>query len=259
VLGSLTVRNLPAVLVSPWPYTCAIRDGSSGKTILPERDEGLLDVTTRLLQDGFIPVLHGDVILNNLELSVKNGACIEDLGREPLYRTKPTRTEPLARDARCTILSGDRLALMLAKYLPTKLEGQEEKLSSVSCVFLTDVEGVYDSFPDNSRTSQPKPSRQGGGIIREILVSRGGDGQVAFSSPLPQIQDTAAGRPDVTGGITGKLNAASQVAALGVPVHIVQAGSESALEALGGLEPRIGTTVKLETCTQKVQREYAQI
>ena len=54
---------------------------------------------------------------------------------------------------------------------------------------------------------------------------------------------SSKGVADVTGGIRAKLDAAAQMAKMGIPVYIVQVGTIHALNALRGEEPDVGTSV----------------
>ena len=110
---------------------------------------------------------------------------------------------------RCTIFSGDKIMMWLAEHLEDR-----PKLA----VFLTDVPGVFDRPPTVS----------GATLIDEIVVQS--DGTVTFP-------ETTTARHDVTGGIRGKIECAVHIALQGVPVVIVQAGTDHARQALAGNIP----------------------
>ena len=70
---------------------------------------------------------------------------------------------------------------------------------------------------------------------------------VTFRLEVPGELRTSTAAHDVTGGIGAKLEAAVRVAALGVPVHIVEVATEHAAAAIG-LEPGAparGTVISL--------------
>lgn len=131
---------------------------------------------------------------------------------------------------RCTILSGDTIVLWLAKHLPSELG-----VTDVHCVFLTDVDGVFSSF--DSETGTPT-----GMLFHRIVV--GPDG--SLSIPLTAHSTINKDRADVTGGLKGKLEAASAIAILGIDVFITRAGSSSCLQALCGFKPEVGTQIVLD-------------
>mmetsp|Transcript_23380 Transcript_23380/g.52738 ORF Transcript_23380/g.52738 Transcript_23380/m.52738 type:complete len:303 (-) Transcript_23380:272-1180(-) len=113
------------------------------------------------------------------------------------------------------IVSGDLI-------LDTLCQG----LSPTAAVFLTDVPGVF---------TKP-PSESGAQLIPEILV--GPDG----SCSLPEM---STAEHDVTGGIEEKLKTAiAVVVKCGIPVYIVQVGTEHAGDALAGKVPKVATVLR---------------
>eukprot|EP00931_Biecheleriopsis_adriatica_P061151 TRINITY_DN36766_c0_g1_i1.p2 TRINITY_DN36766_c0_g1~~TRINITY_DN36766_c0_g1_i1.p2 ORF type:complete len:304 (-),score=71.18 TRINITY_DN36766_c0_g1_i1:64-975(-) len=120
----------------------------------------------------------------------------------------------------CAILSGDVWMVELCRELGAK-----------SAVFVTDVDGVF---------TKP-PSEPGAQLVREILVdARTGELELTGVS-----METAS--HDVTGGLKAKLESAADVLK-GAPnveaVYIVKAGSPSAAQALRGVTPSAGTTLR---------------
>jgi len=118
------------------------------------------------------------------------------------------------------ILSGDVWMVELGR-----------KLRAKSAVFITDVDGVF---------TKP-PSEPGAELVREIFV----DTQTGELELGGVSMSTAS--HDVTGGLKAKLENAAQVLIQAVDVqavHIVRAGSSSAVEAMRGGMPTTGTTLK---------------
>ncbi|CAL1152393.1 unnamed protein product [Cladocopium goreaui] len=134
------------------------------------------------------------------------------------------RANPLAIVADLTrqgvaILSGDVWMVELCRELGAK-----------SAVFVTDVDGVF---------TKP-PSEAGAELVPEILLDNKGELELRGVS-----MNTAS--HDVTGGLKAKLESAADVLR-GAPsveaVYIVRAGSSAAAEALHGLAPKQGTTLR---------------
>lgn len=120
----------------------------------------------------------------------------------------------------CAILSGDVWMVELCR-----------ELGARSAVFVTDVDGVF---------TKP-PSEPGAQLVKEILVDpKTGDLELTGVS-----MDCAS--HDVTGGLKAKLESAAAVL-LGAPgvqaVYIVRAGSAAAAQAMRGVNPAEGTTLR---------------
>eukprot|EP01041_Mallomonas_annulata_P006405 gene6405-12948_t len=113
----------------------------------------------------------------------------------------------------CSIFSGDRIMFWLCK----NLKGCHKPSRAV---FLTDVSGVYYKNPN-----------QGDAKLIPVL-------RIIFPET-----DTAA--HDVTGGIRTKIQAAADIALLGIPVYIVQVNTEHAYAALSGNEPKVATRISV--------------
>jgi len=110
------------------------------------------------------------------------------------------------------IVSGDQLAHALAKRLEAK-----------RVVFVTDRDGLYTAPPGEAGA---RLARRVSGAALARLAARGGDGT-----------------HDVTGGMAGKLKEIRRIAALGIPVTIVNGLVPGRLrDALRG-RPGVATTV----------------
>lgn len=99
-----------------------------------------------------------------------------------------------------TILSGDQLAVVLAK-----------KLGAKSIVFGVDIDGVFTSDPKISTNSK----------LIEVLDVNDFEGQISVGGALPT---------DVTGGMLSKLREASSAVKEGIEVTLVNAGKRKRIE-----------------------------
>ncbi|CAK9216981.1 unnamed protein product [Sphagnum troendelagicum] len=168
VVRHFASEGIPAVGISPLSAGWCTKNKN-----FKEDDMTAVECTVNA---GFIPVVHGDGVLDSAE--------------------------------GCSILSGDLIVRQLAKGL---------KPSFV--VFLTNVPGVFD---------QP-PSEPNAVLLKEI----GQTELLWWISPCNAVQITVAAH-DTTGGMAGKISEAAFIAAMGIDVYIVQAGTPHALEALKG-------------------------
>jgi len=109
----------------------------------------------------------------------------------------------------CTVLSGDVLLRVVAEAFKPRV-----------CVFVTDVAGVYDRPPKDACVEGGTPPR----LLEELVVHADGSIATGFSA------NVAA--HDVTGGIKSKVDSATAIASLGVPVYIAGVGTEAALQAV---------------------------
>eukprot|EP00440_Ansanella_granifera_P007538 gb/GFBE01008163.1/.p1 GENE.gb/GFBE01008163.1/~~gb/GFBE01008163.1/.p1 ORF type:complete len:311 (+),score=61.58 gb/GFBE01008163.1/:1-933(+) len=120
----------------------------------------------------------------------------------------------------CAILSGDVWMVELCRELGAK-----------SAVFVTDVDGVF---------TKP-PTEPGAQLVKEILV----DAKTG-EMELTGVSMNCASH-DVTGGLKAKLESAADVLR-GAPsvqaVYIVRAGSDAAAQAMRGVAPTYGTTLR---------------
>ncbi|CAK9872200.1 unnamed protein product [Sphagnum jensenii] len=168
VVRHFASEGIPAVGISPLSAGWCTKNKN-----FKEDDMTAVECTVNA---GFIPVVHGDGVLDSAE--------------------------------GCSILSGDLIVRQLAKGL---------KPSFV--VFLTNVPGVFDRPP-----SEPNAV-----LLKEI----GQTELLWWISPCNAVQITVAAH-DTTGGMAGKISEAAFIAAIGIDVYIVQAGTPHALEALKG-------------------------
>ncbi|CAM6008591.1 unnamed protein product [Sphagnum balticum] len=168
VVRHFASEGIPAVGISPLSAGWCTKNKN-----FKEDDMTAVECTVNA---GFIPVVHGDGVLDSAE--------------------------------GCSILSGDLIVRRLAKGL---------KPSFV--VFLTNVPGVFDRPP-----SEPNAV-----LLKEI----GQTELLWWISPCNAVQITVATH-DTTGGMAGKISEAASIAAMGIDVYIVQAGTPHALEALKG-------------------------
>ena len=158
------------------------------------------------------------------------------LGRESLESLLDAGLTPLFHgdvvldkgNQNCSIFSGDRILCTIASAL--KKSGRYRVKAAV---FLTDLPGVYDKNPALHRDAR---------LIRHVSVDRRGN-LVMPGRGVVDGSSSSKGVVDVTGGIRAKLDAAAQMAKIGVPVYIVQVGTAHALQALRGEVPDIGTAV----------------
>jgi isopentenyl phosphate kinase len=176
VVRSMALEGIPAVGVAPFSA------GWSTESKVVDRDN-VLEVQ-RAVDAGFVPVLHGDAVLDNT------------LG--------------------CTILSGDVIMRRLAQVV---------KPSFV--VFLTNVPGVFDRPPEDPEAV----------LLREIVVFEDSSWEIVdppFGANSRNGVQTAVAAHDTTGGMSTKIAEAASIAAMGIDVFIVEAGTSHALEALRG-------------------------
>ena len=133
----------------------------------------------------------------------------------------------------CAILSGDAIAQRLCEALPRVH----------SCVFVTNVWGVFDRPPSARLVDHPlqwyEAAKRGGAglpkLIRFVGVQATGSGD-ATTLHFPGELSTAVGDgvADVTGGIEGKIKEAAAIAAAGAPVAIVKGGTNACICAVAG-------------------------
>lgn len=218
VLEALHRRDLVSALLVPIFPTVVTRGREEVVFGGPLLDPGQI---SGLLRRGLVPVLHGDTVLDDTQ--------------------------------NCTIFSGDRILLELAtafnapSNVPSAKSGQGSEFRISSCVFLTDVAGVFDKPPEQRNAR----------LIRKISVGRdgaikgmeyaGGDRPGTPGGITAIDTATRAGVVDVTGGICGKIEAACKIAALAdVPVVIVEIGTMDALDAMSGRVPERCTLIVKE-------------
>lgn len=196
------LRTAVHVPIFPRIVTRNRRDVVLGGSLLHDSTE-----LENLLRKGFVPVLHGDVVLDDAQ--------------------------------NCTVFSGDRILQCLA----SAFKGSSSFRIS-SCVFLTDVDGVFDKGPEI----------RGAKLVR--LISLNLDGSIktmrlagganeTLSSIDTQISHKIV---DVTGGIRGKINSSCTIASMArVPVFICRIATMDAHDALAGTrDPDKGTKIMLD-------------
>jgi isopentenyl phosphate kinase len=172
VIKGLTDLGLPVVSVSPFDHVMTHGGIDEFSSIsyehLCRRTQGLLD-------QGYVPVLHGDAILDDKQS--------------------------------CTILSGDVVMRELARSI----------LRTSRCIFLTDVDGVFDKDPKSHKDAQ---------LIREVAIGH----EINQS-------DIVNGVADVTGSMHGKMKWARQIvqdAPGKIDVVICRQGTEASMLAMSG-------------------------
>jgi len=184
VISTLNQQGVPAVSVSPFDHVIT----QGGVNATPSSSYSPMCLRTKMMLDqGYLPVLHGDVVLDQQQ--------------------------------QCTILSGDVVMRELARSIP-----------GVSrCVFLTDVDGVYDKDPKSHSDAQ---------LITELQVKQ----QLDHTSMVKSAAD-------VTGSMHGKVKWARQIIQDSRPgqinVVICRQGTPAATMALSGdpIQPSARLTV----------------
>lgn len=211
VLDALLSAAIPAVSVELFPTTI-VSDTKCDKL----HQKGAISSASNLVKLGFLPVLHGDVVLNDSN--------------------------------RCRIYSGDKIMKWFCNSMHSNSDSDDsDGFKVVAAVFLTDVAGVYSHPPDNVNAV----------LIQQIVIDCDDSDENHSMSCYAQYSDhnlvkenSSSGNSgqeiqistskmvhDVTGGIAGKLQAAVDIARLGIPVYIVEAGTEHALKAMQGIRP----------------------
>ncbi|CAM6097959.1 unnamed protein product [Calypogeia fissa] len=172
IVRAFASEGIPAVGISPFSAGWSTKN----KTVELENSEGV----EKVLNAGFLPVLHGDAVLDSAQ--------------------------------GCAILSGDVIVRQLAHTLMPNY-----------VVFLTNVPGVFDRPP-----SEPQAV-----LLKEIAIEDGSWTIVDPASHAAKVETNVAAH-DTTGGMATKIAEAASIAAHGIDVLIVQAGSSHALQALKG-------------------------
>ncbi len=196
-------RGVPAVGVSPFHFIRSVKHRE-----IDERDcKHLAQFLFRLLMSGFLPVLHGDVIYDD------NGGNGDGDGDD-------------YGEAHCvTVLSGDKIVELLAKYMPKYCPNKMITFDRIQCTFVTDVSGVYLKCPtlsdEESGTgllSRIVVSRTERGKVQQLVLRRGSGGQTTASPVDMQnimhndtIETENRCEHDVTGGFETKLSSAFTV------------------------------------------------
>jgi len=145
---------------------------------------------------------------------------------------------------RCSVLSGDKIVSHICQTFNNDRPAwrwfdrpRSSDFYVKRCVFLTDVDGVFDIDPFEHRDAK---------LIKRIIVDRRGLPLKRFFEVVEKDEQRNPKRRasvDVTGGIDSKLESSYKVAQSSCPVYIVKAGSKDALLALTGQLPKLGTEI----------------
>ncbi|RUS20680.1 amino acid kinase family-domain-containing protein [Endogone sp. FLAS-F59071] len=240
VLQLLSTRGVPVISLPPFNYVRTT--AGVGATRAPAFAR-LARAVRDVLDAGFVPLLHGDMVMDE--------------------------TRGLA------VLSGDVLVRRLAQALQPGMETEDVAEQGRSytverCVFLTDVEGVYDRDPKAAPPAGVSPSEPAK-LLHRISVNRAAlpdsespvssEGGGAGSGSVTGSVDVDDGSEkeeemvtDVTGQMDGKMAVAHRVLldmveargdedvdqAATLKVLICKAGSEGAWEAMTGTLEAVG-------------------
>ncbi|KAI7848816.1 Aspartate/glutamate/uridylate kinase [Circinella umbellata] len=206
LLSRLQQHGLPVLGLSPFDYL----ETDGGDKSPDVCFENLTNRAKQYLKLGFIPMLHGDAVLD--------------------------------RSLGCTILSGDIIMHKLVMLIP----------NITRCVFVTDVEGIYDADPKIAKRPKlikhmPIRSEQEEQDTRS-LPKRGGATKTEANRKQRRLApiSISAGVVDVTGGMGGKvkwarqiiLDAATTLKRTDVEIVICKAGSSEATKVMG-LQPAL--------------------
>ncbi|KAI9313868.1 Aspartate/glutamate/uridylate kinase [Dichotomocladium elegans] len=194
LLTRMQQRHLPVLGVSPFDHVET--DGGGEKSALT-CFEAIARRTNHLLNLGFIPVLHGDAVLD--------------------------------RSLGCTILSGDIVMHKLALLTP----------NVVRCVFITDVEGIFDIDPKTTVMQQRPPA-----LLKHLRISP----YQVDNKDLNNAKPISSEIVDVTGGMAGKrqwarqiiLDTAEKLGRTDMEIVICKAGSPDSVKAMA-LDPVLNT------------------
>jgi len=211
VVNILLDHKIPAVGLSPFSMGLQAYNAESPalETNAPIRT--LIQVVYDTIQRNIIPVLHGDAVFHGTK----------DSG----------------------ILSGDTIVSLLARYLHAEYVGSSEEKPGLEVLYLTDVDGVYTSDPNQVSPSQIAPRRiplieidQMGTLfpIWNIQSSNIDDIHTQSLSATIDAGSSQHGH-DVTGGLKLKLEAAVEIVQhTGIPVYIVKCGSVDVEHLISG-------------------------
>ncbi|KAI9494971.1 Aspartate/glutamate/uridylate kinase [Zychaea mexicana] len=207
LLSRLQQRGLPVLGLSPFEHLETDGGDKSPNACF----EKLANRTSQYLKLGFIPLLHGDAVLD--------------------------------RSLGCTILSGDIVMHKLVMLMP----------NITRCVFVTDVEGIYDADPKT--TKRPKlikhmpvraeeENNNNNNNNNKRLPKRGSATKTAANRKQRRLAPVSTGVVDVTGGMGGKvkwarqimLDAASTLKRTDLDIVICKAASPEATRVMS-LEP----------------------
>lgn len=181
IVSRLESRNVPALAMSPIDYVVT----NNCEETSTEEFRYIASRVEKYLQLGFVPVLHGDAVLDQIR--------------------------------GCTILSGDIIMYHLSKLL----------LNVVRCIFITDVNGVYQADPKTNLTGSNN-------IISHVILNRNEKEVVQVGTQGQENIDSKLA--DVTGGMQGKIRWARKIVSnashSGIEVIICKTGSKEALDMM---------------------------
>ncbi|CAK8536650.1 unnamed protein product [Lathyrus sativus] len=203
IVRALAREGIPSVGMSP--FSCG---WITGERHISSAD---LSPVASAIDSGFIPVLHGDAVLDKIQ--------------------------------GCTILSGDVIISHLAAYSKPEYvvflvkSVPKTRLDFQDCINMLDrydkpqlqiildqyVYGVYDRPP-----TEPDAI-----LLKEIAVAEDGSWSVIKPKLQNSIELTVAAH-DTTGGMKTKISEAAMIAKLGIDVYIVKAATSHSLKALNG-------------------------
>ena len=210
VLQALHNRGLRRVL--HWPIFPDVT--TCGKSNIADIGTLSREKLCNVLNAGFIPLLHGSMVFDEMH--------------------------------RCSVLSGDKIVSCICKTFNNDRPAwwwldkpRSSDFHVKRCVFLTDVDGVFDVNPLEHSDAK---------LIKRIIVDRRGVPLERFFQDVERKADQKSSKRrasvDVTGGMNSKLATSYQtVAQSSCPVYIVKAGSKDALLALTGQLPKLGTEI----------------
>lgn len=173
VIKTLTGMAIPAVSVTPFDHV--VTSGGIDATT-STNFERMCHRAHILLQQGYVPVLHGDVVMDDRQY--------------------------------CTILSGDVVMRELSKHIP----------SVKRCVFLTDVDGVFDKDPKTHADA-------------ELLTD------LSMAQQFDQASSSSSSAADVTGSMHGKVKWARRIvedSPGNKEVIICRQGTKASTQAMSG-------------------------
>ncbi|CAO3639715.1 unnamed protein product [Cunninghamella echinulata] len=170
LLERLQNHGVPVVSLSPFDH---IQTSGGGEFPTESSTMHMVNRVKYLLKLGFIPLLHGDAVLD------------DQLG--------------------CTILSGDVIMHQLATYF-NKDNNNDDNMNNDTierCVFVTDVKGIYTGDPKVANINNHAVS-----LIKHIPVFLNNDLHPVENDQNNNADDKIA---DVSGGIQGKIKWAKRV------------------------------------------------
>ncbi|KAM7251857.1 hypothetical protein ACFE04_023740 [Oxalis oulophora] len=158
------------------------------------------------IEAGFIPVLHGDAVLDEVQ--------------------------------GCTILSGDVIIRHLAEHLKPDYVVFLVSFLSVQCQWFKHLTESASMAIENSKTDvlgvyDRPPTEPDAVLLREIAVDEDGSWSVLRPTLEEEVQITVAAH-DTTGGMVTKISEAAMIAKLGIDVYIVKAATTHSLRAMSG-------------------------